>query len=763
MNKSKSSSTSFYQNNKLVVFMIAIIVVLLVIKVMDNRNSSVPKKEDIEISIEPRENVSVGIGNTINLKAVINIDNAVINWTSSDNSIAKVNGGNVTGISYGNARITAFYIDNSGNKHDASCLVSVIEGNPNVSLNNAYFPDGDLYMPLDDEYYLTLILSPSNALVNEKTFISTNPNVASVTEDGVVRSINSGHTKIIVTVNNRFTASINVYVGNEYRRGEIVLSPTSLSFDSTTRKIKNGNSETISYSISPSNADRSKLVWSSSDSNVVSVDENGRITAKKVGKATISISSINGKRDDMLVEVYNDIVEVKEILVSTSTITMEAGKTTILTPVVRPDNASNKGLSFSSSDPSIVSISSNSSGTEATLSALKKGKAVVTIRSGNIYKQVTVDVKGNENKSKINDETIEVTSNKNNLAISYEDAVKIPVPGKTIISIKMGEGVGKIEYCIHEYGTKVCTPTEEIHADDSIVIPNGNIYVLRIIKYDYENNKLPSGGENYVNGVLNYYINTESEERTNLYTIRGVYDTLSEATLSPSSLYSRVMISLDDRTRHLYVCATTSTTCTPNTRVNDSYSITLNASGTWRIYVIEYDSNNVKIGNTEVYYAYVKGSITPSPTPISDTIVNASNVKVYTDTTNGRYLSVDVTSDINFYTTRFCYTVVDKGSYGTCDLDITSKEVEYYNNGRIVTPKEMLTTYYATLTGTTKYTFKFYLPELDYLYDNFDTTKDVIFEFSVKSSKGYSNPIRIKINMTNRSGNNSYWSSSIIK
>lgn len=56
-----------------------------------------------------------------------------------------------------------------------------------------------------------------------------------------------------------------------------------------------GDSKTLVATIAPTNATEKTLVWTSSNSNVVTV-ENGKITAKKVGSAVITVSNSDGTK-----------------------------------------------------------------------------------------------------------------------------------------------------------------------------------------------------------------------------------------------------------------------------------------------------------------------------------------------------------------------------------------------------------------------------------------------------------------------------------
>ena len=68
---------------------------------------------------------------------------------------------------------------------------------------------------------------------------------------------------------------------------------------------------------------------------------------------------------------------------------MNAGETDTIVPVILPNNATNKILEYTSSNSEIVSVSLNSDGQTAVVSALKEGSAVITIRGGSIEKKVS--------------------------------------------------------------------------------------------------------------------------------------------------------------------------------------------------------------------------------------------------------------------------------------------------------------------------------------------------------------------------------------
>ena len=165
---------SFYRNNKIMIWLLIIIIVGIIVMKYVTDNSKVNESVDgnVELSIEPNDISSVGIGNTINLMVNTNIEDAKIIWTSSNSNVATISNGSVTGMNYGKTTITATCIGNNQKKYSVSKEITVVEGNPNVELRSVNFLEGDLYLAYNRDYHLILTTSPSNALISNKVFSS---------------------------------------------------------------------------------------------------------------------------------------------------------------------------------------------------------------------------------------------------------------------------------------------------------------------------------------------------------------------------------------------------------------------------------------------------------------------------------------------------------------------------------------------------------------------------------------------------------------
>ena len=146
---------------------------------------------------------------------------------------------------------------------------------------------------------LTATITPSNA-TGDKTvkWSSSNAEVAAVDSNGKVTAKKAGTAVITATSSNRKTASCTVTV----KQKEIAI--TGISLNKSTTSITEGESETLTATISPSNTTLDKTVkWSSSNTAVASIDSAGKVTAKKAGTAVITATSSNGKTASCTVTV----------------------------------------------------------------------------------------------------------------------------------------------------------------------------------------------------------------------------------------------------------------------------------------------------------------------------------------------------------------------------------------------------------------------------------------------------------------------------
>ena len=209
-----------------------------------------------------------------------NTTNKEVEWESSDKTIATVNAdGEVTAVSDGECTIT---VKVKGSDTSAKCVVKV---NP-TKVTGVTLNETTKSIEAGESFTLTATVSPENAKDKSIKWSSSDPNIAKV-EDGLVTALAKGTCNIIATTNDgNFKAQCAVNV--------LPPSVKGVQFTESSIKILNGENYTLTYSILPENAENKNVKFSSSAPNIVSVDNNGKVTALKEGTSTITITTEDG-------------------------------------------------------------------------------------------------------------------------------------------------------------------------------------------------------------------------------------------------------------------------------------------------------------------------------------------------------------------------------------------------------------------------------------------------------------------------------------
>ena len=182
---------------------------------------------------------------------------------------------------------------------------------------------------------------------------------------------------------------------------------TSISLPST-KEVELGKTLTLTPTFNPSNTTDKTVTWTSSDESVATINNSGVITPKKVGSTIITVTSNQGKKTaKCTVTVKNssgntDKVAIVSISLPT-TEKVELGKTITLTPTFNPSNATDKSVTWASSDDSVATV--NNSGV---VTPKKIGTVVITVTSndGKMQAKCTVSVEKSSGTSTPTDTTI---------------------------------------------------------------------------------------------------------------------------------------------------------------------------------------------------------------------------------------------------------------------------------------------------------------------------------------------------------------------
>ena len=164
------------------------------------------------------------------------------------------------------------------------------------------------------------------------------------------------------------------------------IAVTSVSLNAEAVEMTEGDELTLIATVSPKDADNKSLIWSSSNLSVASVDD-GKVMAHKPGKATITVKTDDGgKTATCEVTVAAKVYPVESVSLDKTSYEITEGDEFSLTATVKPDNATNKNLSWSSSDTSIAAVN------DGNVTALKPGRATITVKTDDGGKTATCEV-----------------------------------------------------------------------------------------------------------------------------------------------------------------------------------------------------------------------------------------------------------------------------------------------------------------------------------------------------------------------------------
>ncbi|AGK96719.1 Ig-like domain-containing protein [Clostridium pasteurianum] len=242
-----------------------------------------------------------------------------------------------------------------------------------------------------------LLVTPGNAtnsdINNAVKWTSSNINVTTVDSTGKVTAVSAGTATITATLGNK-KASCTVTVNTPV---------TSVTLNKTTDILTVGSTDTLTATVAPDNATNKAVTWSSSDTNVATVDNTGKVTAVDAGTATITVTTVDGSKTASCTVTVN--IPVTSVTLNKATDTLTVGGTDTLTATVAPDNATNQAVTWTSSNNAIATVDATgkvtavSAGTAAitvtTVDGSKTASCTVTVNNQNIttptVKSISVD------------------------------------------------------------------------------------------------------------------------------------------------------------------------------------------------------------------------------------------------------------------------------------------------------------------------------------------------------------------------------------
>ena len=309
-------------------------------------------------------------------------------WSSSDRSVATVDkAGTVHGLRPGTATVTATAEGKSG-----TCAVTVKAKAVNVT--EVTLDRTELTLTEGETGTLTATVRPDNADNKKVKWSSDKTEIATVDGAGRVTAVKAGEATVTVTTEDGGkTASCKVTVKAK------TVGVTEVTLDRTELTLTEGETETLTATVRPDNADNRKVTWSSDKTEVATVDGAGKVTAVKAGEAVVTVTTEDGgKTATCKVTVKAKVVPVTGVEVNPWAVTLSVRGTSKLSYTIRPADATNQNVKWESESPSVATVDS-----EGNVQGVAAGtaKICVTTEDGGFKSYCTVTVKKAESKFEV--------------------------------------------------------------------------------------------------------------------------------------------------------------------------------------------------------------------------------------------------------------------------------------------------------------------------------------------------------------------------
>lgn len=329
-------------------------------------------------------------------------------YSSNNTSVAKITSkGEITALKEGTAKIK-IYCSNPLEEFAIYLNLTITESEGYVLSNGISVTEYQKYdgttIPLTDNtieilhgeaFSASPIITPSNASVQTyKTTIKDKTVLSLNADSGEITGLKPGTTTITFTVTDEIrndddgkapSCTITVIVNK--------VAVTSIEINSPPKELVVDDSVNLSTTSYPYNATNQEVTWKSSNNEILTIEEDGTLTAVGVGSATITATSKDNSevKHSITINVIAKTIAVEDIEITTQAVTLNRGKTISIIASVLPENATHKKLIWRSDDKTIATVT-----TSGVIKGIKAGVTTVTVSSNtyeDVFKKITVTVK----------------------------------------------------------------------------------------------------------------------------------------------------------------------------------------------------------------------------------------------------------------------------------------------------------------------------------------------------------------------------------
>lgn len=260
-----------------------------------------------------------------------------------------------------------------------------ITENQTINVSSVVISPTEVTLTEGFDTQLTATITPDNATYQDVIWSTSNSLIATVDDTGLATAVSEGTVTITATtVDGNFTTIATVIVEPQ------IISVTGISLTPQNASVTVGETRALSTTITPTDATDQSILWFSSNSNIVRVNQNGLITGLSTGAATITASTMDGNfTATTSISVEPEVVLVSGISITPQNITLTTGESFSTTIQIQPANATNNSVTWSTNDTAIASVDE-----AGRVTATSAGETFITVRTedGGYEAQITVSV-----------------------------------------------------------------------------------------------------------------------------------------------------------------------------------------------------------------------------------------------------------------------------------------------------------------------------------------------------------------------------------
>ncbi|MDD3187596.1 MAG: Ig-like domain-containing protein, partial [Bacilli bacterium] len=286
----------------------------------------------------------------------------------------------------------------------------------NISVEKIEINKNELSVTTTDKIQLSATITPTNATNKNITWVSSNGSVATVDENGLVTVKTSGTVYIVAKATNDLTikdsCKLTISLPNKDTESEI----TEINLTENQKKLNIKDTYEVKYDVNPTDQ-KSNVTFASTNTSIATVNDNGLVTAQGIGTAYIKVfSKTNEDVFAILTVIVNsnteEKIDIDSIYLNKTNLELYENTKYTLSYNINPVYATNKEVTWSSSDKNILTVDSN-----GLITAVSPGVATVKIVSNDDFSKFSI--------CEITVLKKETTNTESSSIIAYDDNIQV--------------------------------------------------------------------------------------------------------------------------------------------------------------------------------------------------------------------------------------------------------------------------------------------------------------------------------------------------